>query len=620
MFSVRTDRRLLPTDAATRKVRIQLRASRLGRLQERPPLCLGLVLDRSGSMSGGKLTLTLEAAALALRALQPGDRYSIVAYNDTVALVAPSSAASSEAIARSELALRAITAEGNTDLAAGWLSGCAQVGDAGASHDALGRCLLITDGLANRGITHVDELVRHAAELRQRNVTTSTLGVGDDFDEALLHRLADAGGGHFYYAADASQIPGLVAAEVGHALATVAREARLWLRASVDLRVESQNDDPCIRDGARYCVELGSLGSGELRTAVLALDFPQGAVGSTVSIGFALSDRDGALPRDELTLTWTRCIDGEWEREAPDLEVVRESATLEVAGARLRALTEHKLGNFSDAVQSLVSHVERLRAEAGDDPVLLSLARSLELDLARNTFSEPMLSPTGKVIRYDAYLSRKAGFLPGALTRPRVRTLFLRWLEPALAPIVDEARKALASDAAAAGVEAIAMPTKLTPPIGPRLDRAEELRIVRAIAQAPTLTVAFTNCGHHDNWFSHWHESERVALVSLHDWARISSISCSALAAYEAILHGLRVLSPLYDPAEFLHEETRGCLFDFCQQKEEVEIKLQAGHICQQCMEQLSNCRIDSHAVAHLWSAVVQLAHAPLLSQVQRGS
>jgi len=87
---------------------------------------------------------------------------------------------------------------GSTNLAEGWLRGAEQV----ASHlaaEGVNRVLLLTDGLANVGITDPAQLAAHAAQLRKRGVATSTIGVGEDFDESLLQALADAGGGHFYF-------------------------------------------------------------------------------------------------------------------------------------------------------------------------------------------------------------------------------------------------------------------------------------------------------------------------------------------------------------------------------------------------------------------------------------
>ena len=99
--------------------------------------------------------------------------------------------------------LRTIDARGMTDLGGGWLRGCEMVAsellDLGVN-----RTLLLTDGLANQGITTLEELEHHAAQLRKRGVSTSTFGVGDSFNEVLLQAMAQAGGGQFYDIASAA--------------------------------------------------------------------------------------------------------------------------------------------------------------------------------------------------------------------------------------------------------------------------------------------------------------------------------------------------------------------------------------------------------------------------------
>ena len=106
-------------------------------------------------------------------------------------------------------------------------AGCAAASRSPAhlAEPGVNRCLLLTDGLANVGITDADELAdAMPAELRARGVSTSTFGVGNDFDERLLQDLADAGGGHFYYIADAPQIRDAITSEVGETLEIVARD------------------------------------------------------------------------------------------------------------------------------------------------------------------------------------------------------------------------------------------------------------------------------------------------------------------------------------------------------------------------------------------------------------
>ncbi len=106
------------------------------------------------------------------------------------------------------------------------------------------RCLLLTDGLANVGMTDRDELARHAGELRARGVGTSTFGVGEDFDEVLLQAMASAGGGHFYFIADAATIRDHITSEVGEALDVVARGVTLEVVAPDGVKVEALTPHP----------------------------------------------------------------------------------------------------------------------------------------------------------------------------------------------------------------------------------------------------------------------------------------------------------------------------------------------------------------------------------------
>ena len=168
-------------------------------------------------MGGQKIELVREAVRKALAMLRPEDRFSLVVYDDRIDVLVASTPASAEARRNAERMLARIDARGSTDLGGGWLTGCEQVA---ANMDAktLGRTLLLTDGLANQGITDHDELIRHAEELRSRQIATSTFGVGSDFDETLLQRMATAGGGNSYFIERNVQILDYLTSELGEAL------------------------------------------------------------------------------------------------------------------------------------------------------------------------------------------------------------------------------------------------------------------------------------------------------------------------------------------------------------------------------------------------------------------
>src|SRR4051795_2107082 len=312
---VRQDRHLIRPNAHSKRfVRIRIEAPRATTERARPPVNLAMVVDRSGSMSGEKLRVAKAAVEEAIGRLQPNDQFSVVVYDDVVDVVCASTPASGEGRRGAIDRLRAIEARGSTNLAEGWLRGCEQVA-AYLATAGVNRCLLLTDGLANVGITAPDELTRHARELRARGVSTTTFGVGNDFDETLLTALADAGGGHFYYIADAPQIRDAITSEVGETLELVARGVTLEVTARDDIRVEPISPYKSSVHGNRTFVSVGDLASEQSVSVVLRMSFPYGDIGREAGAIVSLSDRDGffgtdgVAPAEPVRLTWTYADD-----------------------------------------------------------------------------------------------------------------------------------------------------------------------------------------------------------------------------------------------------------------------------------------------------------------------
>src|SRR5215217_4123863 len=171
------------------------------------PLDVAFVLDRSGSMQGNKLDLAKEGVDLAVARLRDADRAALIVYDDEVDIVQPLAAATPRLKASLRLALHGVDPGGSTYLSGGWVAGCHQlaeappVANAGSTASRIRRVILLTDGLANVGILDPTVLARHAGELRRRGIATTTVGVGQDFDEGLLSAMAEAGGGNFQYVA-----------------------------------------------------------------------------------------------------------------------------------------------------------------------------------------------------------------------------------------------------------------------------------------------------------------------------------------------------------------------------------------------------------------------------------
>jgi Ca-activated chloride channel family protein len=259
-LDLQTDRTLIRADErSTRYVAVSFTAPEAPRREERVPVNVALVLDRSGSMaSEQKFGLARQAVEQALRMLRTDDRVALVVYDNQIDVLLESSHATSEAKERGRDALAGVEPRANTDLCGGWLRGCEQIAEHLRDHD-VGRCLLLTDGLANTGETNPARILEHAAALRDRGVMTSTFGVGEDFDERLLRDMAHEGGGQFYFIGSPAQMPDLLTSELGEALEVVMRGAVLELALPPGARAEPLHRyrSRRIQDRNELRVELG---------------------------------------------------------------------------------------------------------------------------------------------------------------------------------------------------------------------------------------------------------------------------------------------------------------------------------------------------------------------------
>ncbi|MDL1951523.1 VWA domain-containing protein, partial [Acidobacteria bacterium ACD] len=271
----RADRSLVRAGARSRRVvRVDVTAPEAAQGAERPRLALSLVLDRSGSMEGKKIELAREAAVSAIRSLGERDRFAVVVYDHRVDVLQAAVDASAQSVDAAARTIERVEALGSTDLHGGWEAGCREAFGS-ISDQRLARVLLLSDGLANHGLTDRGEIARRASERRLSGVTTSTFGIGADYDEGLLSSMAEAGGGNFRYVATAGEIPRYVSDEMSEVLALSLPEAEIEVRGPEGLEVECPNEFPVRRVDGAFHVAIGSLVSEQRLSLLLDVRFPQ---------------------------------------------------------------------------------------------------------------------------------------------------------------------------------------------------------------------------------------------------------------------------------------------------------------------------------------------------------
>lgn len=395
----RTDRTLIrSTHRSERFVLVELDAPPATTRRKREPVNVAFVLDRSGSMGGQKIELARQAIETAIGRLLPEDRFAVVAYDEHIDVVVESTPASREAKDGAIGRVRRIDARGSTDLGGGWLNGAEQVAIAQATAGGSGvhRVLLLTDGLANQGITDPAELARHAGELRARGISTTTFGVGEDFDETLLQGMADAGGGHFYYIERPEQITDLIASEVGELLEIVARDAAIEITAPDGMTIGTLSPYRFEQRGSRSVLLLGDLVAGQHLEAVIRIKFGYGPIGSGIGVLIGITDRDGVMAGAgyaPVALGWQYADDTANDGQARDRSVDRRVAALFAARARQEAVKLNRLGEFEKAVRNLHQVSGKILRYAGRDPELRAIAEGLRAEEAQWSMrvSEPLM-------------------------------------------------------------------------------------------------------------------------------------------------------------------------------------------------------------------------------------
>ena len=238
----------------------------------RRPLNISLVLDKSGSMAGNKLDYTRQAAQFLVQHLGANDTLSIVLYNEQVTtLIPPEAVAHKDAINQR---LNQIKASGMTNLSGGWLEGCKWV-EEGLAADQMNRVILMTDGLANRGVTNTEQLVALARQKRQSNVITTTMGLGTDFNEDLLMAMANAGGGAFYFIESPEVAPTIFKEELRDLLNVVGQNLTVSVEMTDHISTVNQlNAYNMHSDGKRVSFSLGDIYGNEVKTLLLELSIP----------------------------------------------------------------------------------------------------------------------------------------------------------------------------------------------------------------------------------------------------------------------------------------------------------------------------------------------------------
>lgn len=241
----------------------------------RPKLNIGIALDRSGSMGGEKMVQAREAAKYCVDQLLAEDRFSAVIFDDRVdVLFTNRKVTDREALKRG---IDRIEARNSTALHEGWVTAGLQVSEV---LDAAGinRVLLITDGQANVGETDPARIVEHSRAVASKGVTTSTIGIGADFNEDLLMQMAEAGQGNAWHVQEPADMVNIFETELRGLVRQFGHSVKLIVKPMPGVKIDDVLNDFERDSAGRF--ELPNLLAGSPLDVVVRFKIPAGIAGN----------------------------------------------------------------------------------------------------------------------------------------------------------------------------------------------------------------------------------------------------------------------------------------------------------------------------------------------------
>ncbi|MCC5636790.1 VWA domain-containing protein [Nostoc sp. CHAB 5844] len=178
----------------------------------RLPLNLCLILDKSGSMHGKPMQTVIAAVEQLLDKLQPGDRISIVGFAGSAAVIVPNQVIQDSSAIKS-LWKNKLNASGGTAIAEGLQLGITELMQ--GAKGTVSQAFLLTDGHGESslriwkweiGTDDSKRCLEFAQKAAKINLTINTLGFGNNWNQDLLEKIADAGGGSLAYIEHPEQV------------------------------------------------------------------------------------------------------------------------------------------------------------------------------------------------------------------------------------------------------------------------------------------------------------------------------------------------------------------------------------------------------------------------------
>lgn len=266
------------------------------REERRIPLNISLVIDRSGSMAGDKIRNAKKAAKNVIEQLNEDDYVSIVIYDGSVDVLQETIHPYNKQSIKNKI--DNIYERGGTNLMGGAMKGYELV-KRKYRNGYVNRVLLLSDGLANEGITDPRQIERIVRKYNNEDgISISTFGVGADYNEDLMTAMAEAGTGNYYYIKDAAYIASILNRELSGYSQLTAQNVTLKIKIPDYVTIEKVYGAKYDQVGRNIIVNMRDIFANETKGLLLKYRI-NGTFNLPITFDVSLSYTDAYNERDE---------------------------------------------------------------------------------------------------------------------------------------------------------------------------------------------------------------------------------------------------------------------------------------------------------------------------------
>jgi Ca-activated chloride channel family protein len=380
-----------------------------------------IVLDRSGSMKGRKINDARQAVLHLLSGLTARDRFALITYSDRVQQIYGLKHVTEDHGKQLKTLVNGIVAGGGTNLSDGLRTGIDVILAAPENGNAK-KLILISDGLANKGITDSTRLGQMAAVAVKEEFAVSTVGVGNDFNEQLMTTIADRGAGNYYYLENPAAFAEVFQKEFFYTRATVATNVSISIPLGSGISIADAAGYPITVQKDHAVFYPGDLRAGQSRKLFLTLQVPTRTTGNFELGRIRAHYRFSGQPM-ESTLDGSYkivCVKDEREVQVSIDKTAWAEKVIQEDYNRLKqeVAADIKAGKKQNAlrrIHSYYSEQESINAAVGSAEVAQNLNRDLKnlQQRVEETFKgspaavSRMQKSNSKALQYEGYKGRR---------------------------------------------------------------------------------------------------------------------------------------------------------------------------------------------------------------------